>query len=275
MKSAIYRAEVMHRRFQPRGHRFSYGVFYGLFDLDELPELDRRVRGFGVNRRAPIAFHEADHGPRDGSPLRPWLEAALAEAEIDLEGGPIRILAMPRILGHVFNPIAVWFAYGPSEDLRAVLYEVANTFGERLAYLCPVGPNATDGAGTVRHRFAKQLFVSPFIDMDAAYDFRTRPPDDRVALLIREAVDGAHLLTATMVGRRRTFSTAELWSAFVRYPLVTLKVVAAIHGEALRLWRKGAPYRRRGPAPTVPYTIERAAIAPVTHKITEPREESA
>lgn len=255
----------MHRRFSPRGHRFSYGVFYGLFDLDELGELDRTVAGFGVNRRAPIAFHEADHGPRDGSPLRPWLEAALGEAGIALDGGPIRILAMPRVLGHVFNPIAVWFAYGPAEDLRAVLYEVSNTFGERLSYLCPVGPGAIDGAGTVRHRFAKQLFVSPFIDMDATYDFRTRPPDERVALLIRETVGGAHLLTATMVGQRRAFTTRELRSAFLRYPLVTLKVVAAIHGEALRLWRKGAPYRRRGPAPSARYTIEGPAIvgAPV------------
>lgn len=272
MRSALYRAEVMHRRFSPRGHRFSYGVFYGLFDLDELAELDRTVAGFGVNRPAPIAFHEADHGPRDGSPLRPWLEAALAEAGISLDGGPIRILAMPRILGYVFNPIAVWFAYGPTEDLRAVLYEVANTFGERHSYLCPVGPDAIDAAGTVRHRFAKQLFVSPFIDLDATYDFRTRPPDGRVALLIRETVDGSHLLTATMVGRRRPWSTRELWSAFVRYPLVTLKVIAAIHGEALRLWTKGAPYRRRGPAPTEPYSIERPAIAPGA---TDPRERTS
>lgn len=262
MRSAIYRAEVMHRRFAPRGHRFSYGVFYGLFDLDEFAELDRTVAGFGVNRRAPIAFHEADHGPRDGSPLRPWLEAALADAGIDLEGGPIRILTMPRVLGHVFNPISVWFAYGPEEDLRAVLYEVSNTFGERLSYVCAVGPDAIDHAGTVRHRFDKQLFVSPFIDMEATYEFRTRPPDDRVALLIRETVGGEHLLTATMVGHRRPFTSRALWSAFARYPLVTLKVVAAIHGEALRLWRKGAPYRRRGPAPTVAYTIEGPAIAP-------------
>ena len=262
MRSAIYRAEVMHRRFAPRGHRFSYGVYYGLFDLDELAELDRTVAGFGVNRRAPIAFHESDHGPRDGSPLRPWLEAALRDAGIDLEGGPIRILAMPRVLGHVFNPIAVWFAYGPTEDLRAILYEVSNTFGESLSYLCPVGAGAIDRAGTVRHRFAKQLFVSPFIDMEAGYDFRTRPPDERVAILIRETVAGEHLLTATMVGTRRAFTTRELWSAFVAHPLVTLKVLGAIHGEALRLWRKGAPYRRRGPGPTVPYVVEDPAIVP-------------
>ena len=262
MTSAIYRATVMHRRFLPRGHRFTYRVYYGLFDLAELPDLDRRVRGFGFNRAAPLAFHEADHGPRDGSPLRPWLEAALAEADIDLEGGPVRILAMPRVLGHVFNPIAVWFAYGPREDLRAVLYEVSNTFGDRLSYLCPVAAGATDAAGTIRHRFAKQLHVSPFIGMEAAYDFRTLPPAERIALLIREVEAGEHVLTATLVGSRRPFSTGELWRAFIAHPLVTLKVVAAIHAEAFRLWTKRAPYRRRVPGPTVAYTIERDAVPP-------------
>ena len=262
MTSAIYRASVMHRRFLPRGHRFTYRVYYGLFDLDELPELDRRVPGFGFNRSAPFAFHEADHGPRDGSPLRPWFEAALAEAGVDLEGGPIRILAMPRILGHVFNPIAVWFAYGPEEDLRAVLYEVSNTFGERLAYLCPVTADGTDPEGRIRHRFTKQLYVSPFIGMDAAYDFRTVPPTDRVALVIREAEAGDHVLTATLVGNRRPFTSRELWSAFATHPLVTLKVVAAIHAQAFRLWTKGAPYRRRGPGPSIAYTIERDAVPP-------------
>lgn len=262
MKSAIYRSTVMHRRFFPRGHRFTYRVYYGLFDLDELATLDREVTGFGFNRAAPFAFNERDHGPRDGSPLRPWLEGALAEAGVDLEGGPIRILTMPRVLGHVFNPISVWFAYGPREDLRAVLYEVSNTFGEHLSYLCPVAPEAVGPAGNVRHLFAKQLFVSPFIGMDADYDFVTQAPDDRVSLLIKETVAGEHLLTATLVGKRRGFTTRELWAAFATHPLVTLKVVAAIHGEALRLWRKGAPYRKRGPAPDVAYRIERNAVLP-------------
>lgn len=262
MRSAIYRATVMHRRYFPRGHRFSYGVYYGLFDLAELPELDRSVAGFGFNRGAPFSFQERDHGPRDGSPLRPWLESALAEAGVDLEGGPIRILTMPRIFGYVFNPISVWFAYGPDEDLRAVLYEVSNTFGERLSYLCPVDPDAKRADGSVRHLFAKQLFVSPFIDMEADYDFVTRAPDERVSLLIRETVAGEHLLTATLVGKRRDFTSHELWSAFATHPFVTLKVIGAIHGEALRLWRKGAPYRRRGPAPTAAYSIERNTVGP-------------
>ena len=208
------------------GHGQSNSVLWTGLDMDKERVLIRDVldvieRACGVRPRGWLnpALTETLNTPD-----------LLAEAGVDLEGGPIRILAMPRILGHVFNPIAVWFAYGPEEDLRAVLYEVSNTFGERLAYLCPVTADGTDPEGRIRHRFAKQLYVSPFIGMDAAYDFRTVPPTDRVALVIREAEAGDHVLTATLVGNRRPFTSRELWSAFATHPLVTLKVVAAIHG---------------------------------------------
>lgn len=260
MRSAIYPATVMHERRWPTRHRFTYGVYVGLFDLDELPTLDREVRGFGYNRLAPFAFHDRDHGPRDGSPLRPWFEGILREAGIAVDGGPIAVLAMPRVFGHVFNPIAVWFAWNRAGALTAVLYEVSNTFGERLSYLCPVdAAEPLDAAGTVRHTFDKRLFVSPFIDMGATYAFRVRPPDERVAVLVRETLPEGHLLTATLVGRRRPFTAASLWRAFATHPMVTLKVVGGIHFEALRLWRKGAPYRRRGAPPAEPYVIEAQA----------------
>lgn len=257
MRSAIYHATVMHERRWPRRHRFTYGVYVGLFDLDELPTLDRTVRGFGYDRAAPFSFHDRDHGPRDGSPLRPWVEGLLREAGIEPDGGPIAVLAMPRVFGYVFNPISVWFAWDRSETLRAVIYEVANTFGERLSYVCPVDDvHPVDAAGNVRHTFDKQLHVSPFIDMDATYDFRVRPPDERVAVLVRETLPEGHLLTATLVGTRRPFTSAALWRAFAMHPMVTLKVIAGIHFEALRLWRKDAPFRRRGAPPPVPHVIE-------------------
>jgi hypothetical protein len=254
MNSAIYAGTVAHRRFFPTGHRFAYGVYYLYLDLDELADIDRSVPGFGYNRAAPFAFRDHDHGPRDGSPLRPWLDAYLREAGIDLEGGPVRILTLPRILGHVFNPISVWFGFGPGGDLRAVLYEVSNTFGQWHHYLCAV--DGLDAAGNARHVFDKELFVSPFIDMDATYEFRVRPPEERAALLVREYLPAGHLLTATLVARRRALTGRELWRAFATHPLMTLKVVGGIHWEALRLWRKGAPFRRHGAAPEHELTIE-------------------
>ena len=106
-----------------------------------------------------------------------------------------------------------------------------------------------DPAGNARHVFAKELFVSPFIDMDATYEFRMRPPDERAALLIREHLPSGHLLTATFVATRTSLTSRALWKAFATHPMMTLKVIGGIHWEALRLWRKGAPFRRHGAAP--------------------------
>ena len=256
MNSAIYSGRVMHRRFSPVKHRFSYGVYYLWLDLDELETLDRTIPAFGHNRAAPFSFHDRDHGPRDGTPLRPWLDGQLEQAGIDLEGGPVRILTLPRIFGYVFNPVSVWCGYGPRGDLRAVLYEISNTFGQWHHHLLPV--DGLDPSGNARHDFDKELFVSPFIDMDATYEFRMRPPDDRAALLVREHLPSGHLLTATFVARRKELTAEGLWREFSIHPMMTLKVLGGIHWEALRLWLKGAPFRRHGPAPDRLVSVELA-----------------
>lgn len=265
MRSALYVGRVMHERSFPRRHRMSYGVWYMLADLDELAELDRGVPGFGLNRPAPVSFHEADHGARDGSPLRPWIDGRLAEAGIDLEGGAVRILTFPRVFGYVFNPISVWFCHGPDDDLRAILYEVSNTFGQWHDYLVPVAPgDVTMNArgASVRTVFDKRLYVSPFIDMDATYDFTTRLPDERVSVVVRESAAGGRVLVATLGARRRPLTGRSLRSTLMRYPLVTLKVVGGIHWEAFKLWRKGAPFRRRGAPPASPMTVIDGANRP-------------
>lgn len=254
MNSAIYTGTVMHRRFPPVEHRFSYGVYYLWLDLAELRALDRTTPGFGYNRAAPFSFHDRDHGPRDGTPLRPWLDGLLKEAGIDLEGGAVRILTLPRIFGYVFNPISVWCGYGPDGDLRVVLYEISNTFGQRHLHLHAV--EGLDPAGNARHMFDKDLFVSPFIDMEATYEFRMRPPDERAALLIREHLPSGHLLTATFVATGVPLTTRALWRAFATHPMMTLKVIGGIHWQALRLWLKGAPFRRHGGAPDELVTID-------------------
>ncbi|MEO8477124.1 MAG: DUF1365 domain-containing protein [Actinomycetota bacterium] len=251
--SAIFGASVMHQRFFPVGHRFTYGVWYALFDLDELSALDHAIPGFAYNRRGLVSFHDRDHGPRDGSPLLPWIQARLAEAGVDLEGGPVRLLCLPRVLGYVFNPLSVWFCHGPAGDLRAILYEVSNTFGESHDYLVPVP--AGDDRAVIRTEFDKELFVSPFIDMAARYDFRTRVPDERIAVLVRELAPGGQVLVATLTGTRRRLTGRSLMWMLVRYPLVTLRVTLGIHVQAVRLWLKGAPYRRRGTPPAHHVTV--------------------
>ncbi len=255
--SGLYLGRVGHARHVDVDHRFHYRSWWMLVDLDELPALDRRVRGFGWNRRAAVAFHDVDHGPRDGSALRPWIEERCAEAGIDLEGGPVRVLAHPRILGYVFNPISVWFCHGPDGDLRAVLYEVSNTWREVHSYLVPAEPGQREPNGLWHHAFDKQLFVSPFMDMDHRYDFRVRVPEDRVAVLVEQRAGADLTLTATLTADRVPFDAAGLRRAARWAPHVTALTMARIHWQAVKLWRKGAPYRRRG-VPTVPeVSVER------------------
>ena len=259
--SSIYVGTVSHTRRRPR-HRFTYRVWYLLLDLDELPVLDRRVAGFTVDRPGPISFWSRDHGPRDGSELRPWADRLLREAGVELDGGPIRILAFPRIFGYVFNPLSIWFCFDLDRRLRALIYEVSNTFGEDHAYVVPLAEPASSGE-RVRTRFDKELFVSPFIDMDARYDFTTRVPDERATVAVRETVGAERILDASITTRRVPLSGPTLARVSFTHPLVTLKVIAGIHWQALRLWRAGAPYRRRGAPPRQRVSVVGVAGSPV------------
>ncbi len=236
--SALYAGTVVHQRLRPRRHHLRYRVFSALFDLGELPRLDRELRLFGYNRGALFSFHDRDHG--DGQPggLRNWVEARLAEAEIDIGNGRVTVLCYPRILGYVFNPLTLYFCYGLDEKLRAMLYEVGNTHGERHTYIIPVAETDT---GVVQQSCEKRFFVSPFVPMDCSYDFRISPPGEKVLVSINEKDKEGPLMTASFAGRARELSDASLLAMFFAYPLMTLKVVAGIHYEAFKLWMKGTP----------------------------------
>lgn len=237
--AALYFGDVMHARLKPVGHRFSYRVMSLLIDLDRLAEADRQSPLFGVNRAALYSFHEADHGRRDGSSLRAHAQARAADHDIDLTGGKVLLLCYPRLLGFAFNPLTVYFCHRADGQLALIIYEVRNTFGDIHSYALPVKPGETGPAG-IRQQQDKQLYVSPFVEMAMRYHFRIQPPADVVRLRILETDREGPLLAATFSGRRRPLTTTALLRSFVTLPLVTLKVVAAIHWEALRLWLKGA-----------------------------------
>ena len=235
MTSAIYEGWVMHRRLTPRHHRFKYRVFSVLLDLDELPGLGLRLLKY--NHGGLFSFHDRDHGPNDlkePRPLREWLDGLLADAGITADGAR-RVLCYPRILGYVFNPLSVWFCHARDGALKAIVYEVHNTYDERHAYVLPVG----DDEKLVRHGCAKAFYVSPFLSHDCRYQFRIRPPGDDVAVAINEDEAGKPILNASFAGARRALSDAMLLTMLLRYPLMTLKVVVAIHYEAVRLMLKG------------------------------------
>lgn len=243
-RSAIYAGDVVHARTRPRRHRLHYRVFSLLLDLDELGGLSQRLRLFGHNRPAVFSFWDKDHGDGSTGTLRAWVERQLCNAGLDLAHPTIEVLCYPRLWGYVFNPLTVYFCRDGGGILRAILYEVSNTFGERMTYAIAV----TGPAGVVRQRAPKLHYVSPFVPMDARYDFLIRPPAERVTIRIDEADDDGHLLRAVFSGRRKALSDQALFSLLLAYPLMSLKVTAAIHFEALRLWLKGVPVFRHSRA---------------------------
>ena len=239
--SALYIGDVVHRRYRPKEHKLRYKVFSLLIDADELPALDRRLRLFGHNRRAVISFWDKDHGSGEPGRLREWVETQLSDAGVDHPDVRIRVLCYPRLFGYVFNPLTVYFCEARDGTLLAILYEVCNTFHERHTYVIKVGGKTR---GVVRHSCGKALYVSPFMPMNCSYHFTTRRPDARVAIAIRETDGDGPLLSASFAGTRRVLSDANLLRAVAGFPLMTLKVTAAIHWEALRLWLKGVPVHR-------------------------------
>jgi DUF1365 family protein len=237
--AALYVGDVMHARLRRPLHRFHYRVMSLLIDLDRLDDADRQSRLFGVNRRALYSFHEADHGDRDGSSLRAYVDRRAAEHGIDLAGGRVQLMCYPRLLGYVFNPLSVYFCHRADGALALLIYEVRNTFGEIQPYVLPVQPGQLNDAG-VRQEQDKMFYVSPFIEMAMRYRFRIGPPGESVRLRILETDHEGPLLSATFFGRRRALTSLALLRSFVSLPFVTMKIFAAIHWEALRLWLKGA-----------------------------------
>ncbi|MCF4165046.1 DUF1365 domain-containing protein [Zavarzinia compransoris] len=235
--AGLYHGRVFHGRFRPRRHHFRYRVFSLLLDIDRIGEVAARSRLFSWNRFNLLSFHDRDHGPRDGGPLRPWIESLLAAHGMErLAGGRIRLLCFPRLWGFVFNPLSVYYVEDGEGRIAAVVHEVNNTFGESHCYVLPAVPDA-DGA--IAQAADKCFHVSPFIAMDVRYRFRLSAPGARLRLVIDEFDAEGRLLTASLSGRRRPFTDRHLLVAVAAHPLMTLKVVAAIHWQALRLWFKG------------------------------------
>lgn len=237
--NAIYQGVVRHER--PGKHRLRYRVFMLALDLDALPT---RLRLFAHNRFGLLSLHDRDHANRNNTPIKPQIEAKLREAGIAWSGGRIVLLTMPRLFNYVFNPLSVYFCYRADGALAAIVHEVSNTFGERGFYALAATRSEN---GVVLQRCAKDFFVSPFLEMDLSYEFRIIPPGEQasIAMIVRRGENIA--LTASFAGARAALTDANILRAWAAHPLMTLKVIAGIHWEALKMWLKGVRYLgRRG-----------------------------
>ncbi len=241
--SALYVGRVRHLRFRPRRHKLGYRVFWMLLDLDEIDGLAQRLRVFSRNRFNLYAFRDADYGDRSGAPLRPQVEALLREAGLDPDGGPIRLLTMPRILGYAFNPLSTWFCHRRDGTLMGIVYEVHNTFGETHSYVSKV----VETDGLVAQEAPKRFHVSPFMHLAMDYRFAVAPPAATMSVSIDGSDAEGRLIAATMSGERQPISDSALLGLLASHPLLTLKVTLAIHWHALRLVLKRIPLVRHSP----------------------------
>lgn len=251
MSSCLYTGYVTHERRTPVPHRFRYAVASFCLDLDELAAIEARVRGFGVDRPNLVSFRTADHLDGGTAPLEERLAAFLQPHGIALDGGRVTLLTQCRVFGYVFNPVSFYFCHRRTGALQCIVAEVNNTFGERHLYV--LGDDCRrpgdDPAGVRRYATRKVMHVSPFVSMDAAYEFRFAPLGERLSIGIRETEAGAPVLSAQWSGSRRPLTTRNLAAFLLRFPLHTLKIIGTIHWEALRLYWKGVPFHSQ-PAPS-------------------------
>jgi DUF1365 family protein len=252
-QSALYVGKVGHRRHHPKPHAFAYRVWHLLLDLDELDTLERTVAGFGHNRRALVEFRDTDHFGPQNLPTRDKLADLLAARGVAMPAGKVTVLAYPRVLGFVFNPVSFWYLHGADGELEIIVSEVNNTFGDSWSYvLTELTPMPGSG---VRAEADKILHVSPFLAVkDHRYVFTIRPPqaqaDSRqsVHMNVLEP-NGDKIVDATLVEQRRELTSRTLLTALLTHPLVTIHTIVSIHLQAARivLSRKARFHKRPEP----------------------------
>jgi len=239
--SCIYTGKVIHKRFKPKEHSFKYSVFSLLLDLSEIKLINKKIPFFSFNKFNILSFFDKDHGERDGSDLGVWVKKKLKEKGIESEDIKIKILCYPRIFGYVFNPLSIFFIYNKIADPIAIFYEVKNTFGEQHTYIFEIKNTNSQ----IKNDCKKKFFVSPFMDLESKYFFKVILPNDRFSVIIDQRDKEGKLLFASQDGDRHDFTLKNLLFCYLKHPLMSLKVISAIHYEALKLWIKGVKLVKR------------------------------
>lgn len=240
IKPQLFFGKVMHGRLFPKRNYFTYGIYYLALPLSKLANIP-----LAHNRFAPMSFYDCDHGQCDGSDLEDWARGILADYNIKSADGDITLICMPRIMGYVFNPVSFWFCHDKDNNLRAVLCEVHNTFGERHTYLC-----AHEDHRPITHDEAlkgdKLFHVSPMLKREGFYTYRFDTRDDKFGVWIDfYNADGQKQLVTSLIGKFQTMDQSMLRKAFWGHPLITFKAIILIHWQAFKLLSKGIKYISR------------------------------
>ena len=233
----IFTGKVMHGRLFPKKNAFTYGIYYLGIPLSQIRQLP-----IAYNRFAAMSFYDSDHGPCDGSNLESWARTILADYNLDKANGEITLICMPRIFGYVFNPVSFWLCEDKDQNLRAVLCEVHNTFGERHTYIC-----AHEDQRPITEKDilkGKKIFhVSPFLKREGHYEYRFDRRNNKYGVWIDFFnAEGKKQLVTSLIGKFEPMNKANLQKAFWKHPLVTFKAITLIHWQALKIISKGIKY---------------------------------
>ena len=239
--SFIYSGNVVHKRFKPKVHYFKYKVFSLLIDLSEIESMEKNLKIFSFNKFNIISFYNKDHGARDGSSIKDWVINNLKKNNIDTNDIKIKLLCYPRIFGYVFNPLSVFYIYDKNLNLISILYEVKNTFGEQHTYIFKTGIRHN----LLQHMCKKKFHVSPFIEMNCIYFFRILKPGNKISVIIDQNDEDGKILYASQDGVKSELTNVNLIKSYLKHPLMTFKIILAIHFEAFRIWTKGIKFIKK------------------------------
>ncbi len=246
MNSCLYRCDVMHARLEPKKNKFLYQIFMFSLDLDEIDQLQRTLRFFSWNRFNLFNFRESDHLGSNERPLKEDILAYARSQGAELSGGRVQLVTHLRTLGYSFNPVCFYFCFDKAGHPSGAVVEVENTYHEKKRYW--LGPE-TYQDGAFRKRVTKYFYVSPFIDLDAEFDFKLTPPDKALAIYIDDWKEGHQILLSALTGRREPLTDARMLFNMIRFPFETLQVIFLIHWQAIVLKLKGLPHFRKADAP--------------------------
>ena len=252
LASCLYRGEVVHRRLAPVRHELRYSVYNLFVDVEELPTLGNRLKLFSYNRFNLFSIDDRKFGPGDGTPIHEHVWGLVKNSAVGQSVTRIFMFCYPSVLGYVFNPLTTFYCYDANSQLRLMIYEVNNTFGERHSYVIPVDDSQSQTC-------SKKFYVSPFNKVEGHYDFTIGPPGDELKLGIRLTNADGPCLNAWFAGTKQKLTDAALTKSFLGLPLLPLKIIGGIHWEAVKLWFKGMRLVKRPVPQTPPVSFSRSA----------------
>ncbi len=237
MESAIYEGSLTHVRREAPARAFRVPLYMLYLDLDELAALPRTLRPvLGVEGPGLCSFRRVDYRGDAGRPLKDVVLDDVERALGARPDGAVRLLTHVRTLGRAFNPVSFYYCFAKGGELRAVVAEITNTpWGERHAYVVP----ASDGGATAS--FPKAFHVSPFLPMDQQYEWRLPAPGRQLVVEMANTRSGEEVFRARLALVARPLTRVGLLGRLVAAPFMSLRVLAAIYLQALRLWLARAP----------------------------------